>query len=296
MPSKGLTVAGRGRSNRSRWVAAPVLLAGLLLFPSASSAAEIEYRTASGPRDAGGPKVSTAITDDQLYFDGKRKVSFMFQVEHSEPVRATVAVVRPRSGEVVDQWRKTVTDDSEQSVRWNGFAGKDLQDEKKYAFRLMARDTEGNETYSASTDDTSRDAFKLRHHKFPVRGRHDYWDGFGAGRGHQGTDVGANCGERLVAARGGRVQFAGYHSAAGNYMVIDGRETKEDFAYMHLKRPSQLKEGDRVRTGETIGKVGETGNASGCHLHFEMWSKPGWYEGGSAFDSEPSLRRWDRYS
>ena len=42
--------------------------------------------------------------------------------------------------------------------------------------------------------------------------------------------------------------------------------------------------------------VGETGDAQGCHLHFEMWSPPGWYEGGSPFDPLPELEKWDRYS
>jgi murein DD-endopeptidase MepM/ murein hydrolase activator NlpD len=41
--------------------------------------------------------------------------------------------------------------------------------------------------------------------------------------------------------------------------------------------------------------VGETGRASGCHLHFELWTAPGWYKGGRAVDPLPTLRRWDSY-
>jgi murein DD-endopeptidase MepM/ murein hydrolase activator NlpD len=124
--------------------------------------------------------------------------------------------------------------------------------------------------------------FRLFGFIFPIRGAHTYGDGIGAprsGHTHQGQDVFAACGTKLVAARGGRVQYAGYHSAAGHYIVIDGRATGIDFAYMHLVSPSPFHEGRTVRTGEAIGQVGESGNASGCHLHYEMWSPPGWYEG-----------------
>jgi murein DD-endopeptidase MepM/ murein hydrolase activator NlpD len=107
----------------------------------------------------------------------------------------------------------------------------------------------------------------------------------------------ARCGTALRAARGGRVSHNETHSAAGNYLVIDGKGTELDFMYAHLSRRSPLREGARVRTGQMIGRVGDTGNASGCHLHFEAWSAPGWYEGGSAL---PSVRRmlktWDAWS
>ena len=106
----------------------------------------------------------------------------------------------------------------------------------------------------------------------------------------------ASCGTRLAAARGGKVQFAGYHSAAGNYLVIDGAGTEIDYVYMHLLEPALVKTGDRVFTGQKVGEVGETGRATGCHLHFELWSSPGWFEGGSAFDPLPSLKRWDAFS
>ena len=133
-------------------------------------------------------------------------------------------------------------------------------------------------------------------HVFPVSGAHRYGDGFGAdrgGRSHRGQDLFAACGTPLVAAQGGRVEYSGFHSAAGNYVVITGAESREDYVYMHLRRASSLRTGDGVATGAQIGEVGESGNASGCHLHFELWSAPGWYKGGQAYDPLPALRSWD---
>lgn len=131
-------------------------------------------------------------------------------------------------------------------------------------------------------------------HAFPVQGPHTYGDGFGGARNHRGVDVMADCGTPLVAAQGGEVYFVGYHSAAGNYMVITGAQSGEDYVYMHMRSAPSFRKGDRVETGQRIGEVGETGNATACHLHFELWSAPGWYKGGEAQDPGPALRSWDR--
>ena len=129
---------------------------------------------------------------------------------------------------------------------------------------------------------------------FPVRGKHTYGDGFGAGRSHEGQDVFAKCGTKLVAAQGGRIQLNKRDAAAGNYLVIDVDGTRIDHVYAHLMNRAIPKKGQRVETGQMIGQVGQTGNASGCHLHFEMWSGPGYYEGGSAMPSVTrQLKAWD---
>ncbi len=104
----------------------------------------------------------------------------------------------------------------------------------------------------------------------------------------------AECGTPLVAARGGVVQYAEYEANAGNYVVIDGKGTPNDFMYAHLAEPSPLQAGDTVRTGQPIGIVGDTGDATACHLHFEMWGAPGWYEGGCPFDPLPYLEEVGR--
>ena len=136
--------------------------------------------------------------------------------------------------------------------------------------------------------------------KFPVRGPHTYGDGIGADRGdhkHQGQDVMAACKTKLVAARGGKVQYRGYQAGgAGYYIVIDGHKSKFDFVYMHLLKPALVGKGQTVATGQMIGKVGTTGSSSACHLHFEMWGLPGWYEGGRFINPTPRLKYWDSFS
>ena len=146
-------------------------------------------------------------------------------------------------------------------------------------------------------------SFDLRGHIFPVRGAHSYGGAgsrFGAprsGHTHQGQDVSASCGTPLVAAQGGTVLVKAYQAGgAGNYVVIRGKGTGLDYVYMHLKAPGPLTKGGTVRTGGRIGRVGTTGSSTGCHLHFERWTKPGWYAGGKPYDPLKSMQYWDSYS
>jgi len=131
---------------------------------------------------------------------------------------------------------------------------------------------------------------------FPIRGHHTYGDGIGAGRDHQGQDIMAKCGKPVVAAQAGRIELVDYHPAAGNYVVVDGAGNAPDIAYMHLTNRASVRKREPVQAGDQLGTVGRTGNASACHLHFEMWSAPGYYSGGSVIDPLPYLRRWDKSS
>jgi murein DD-endopeptidase MepM/ murein hydrolase activator NlpD len=152
----------------------------------------------------------------------------------------------------------------------------------------------GGDTGTGTGDGTGGGATDTGEGVFPVRGNHTYGDGLGAGRGHDGQDLMAKCGKSIVSAYPGRVQTTDYHGSAGNYVVIDGAGQLKDTAYMHLESRRGVREGQRVEAGEEIGTVGDTGNASACHLHFEIWSNPGYYEGGHPIDPEPYLRAWDR--
>jgi len=128
---------------------------------------------------------------------------------------------------------------------------------------------------------------------FPVRGRHDFGtavNGFGGGRGHEGQDIFAACGTRVVAARAGTVVEAETAGNEGNYVVLKAADGPHQ-AYLHLLRPSSVRKGDRVTAGEPIGKVGDSGNADGCHLHFELWTAPGRFA-GSVRNPRAALDRW----
>jgi murein DD-endopeptidase MepM/ murein hydrolase activator NlpD len=130
---------------------------------------------------------------------------------------------------------------------------------------------------------------------FPVPGPHYYGDGFGAGRGHRGQDVFGACGEPLVSVSWARVIFVGKHPRAGKYIVLRYKKLGQDYAYMHLQGKPAVRKKQKVRPGQLVGYMGQSGNASDCHLHFELWVGR-WYRGGRAVNPTPHLEYWDSYS
>lgn len=133
---------------------------------------------------------------------------------------------------------------------------------------------------------------------FPIRGAHNYGTAinrYGAprsGHTHQGQDVMANCGLPLVAARGGTVVAAGAGGDAGNYLAVHTTDTPYDYFYAHLRSLALVREGQTVTTGQLVGYVGETGDATACHLHIELWQGR-WWAGGHTIDPLPFLKAWD---
>jgi murein DD-endopeptidase MepM/ murein hydrolase activator NlpD len=164
--------------------------------------------------------------------------------------------------------------------------------------RLYVVDARGQRSNRAPRKLTIRAAAPLLPGVFPVQGPHSYGgpgSRFGApraGHTHQGQDISAACGTPLVSVMTGTVQYAGYQSAAGNYVVIDNNGTEDDFVYMHLSTPAYVATNGVVAAGQQIGTVGETGDATGCHLHFEYWQGD-WYGGGQPIDPLPYLLAWD---
>lgn len=262
-----------------------------------------ELTPAPGPRDPGGPRLETGTSQGKFFFGAARSVKFSYRVNSDAPASVRVDLSRVADGVVIRSWPAQAAPGAVNEIAWDGYDGEgQLQPEGRYAFRVVASGSNGAEARSSQVADTRRDAFDFYRHIFPVRGRHDYGGAgarFGTGRAghsHQGQDIFARCGTPLVAARGGVVKFKQYHAAAGHYLVIDGDQTGVDYAYMHLVSATPFNVGDRVYTGQEIGRVGDSGNASGCHLHYEMWDAPGWYDGGRPFDPYPLLREWDAYS
>ena len=128
---------------------------------------------------------------------------------------------------------------------------------------------------------------------FPIQGAWKQGDGFGErARGHDGSDLMADCGTPIVAAEAGTVVFTGSQRAAGNYVVVRSAASGEDHVYMHLQGAAETSKRDTVAAGQRLGAVGRTGNATACHLHFEIWTAPGWYEGGRPRDPRRDLARW----
>jgi murein DD-endopeptidase MepM/ murein hydrolase activator NlpD len=234
---------------------------------------------------AAAPSVEAAVNAPRAYVDSAQPAVLTYVVRGPGAAQVTIELVRETDGVVLLNWdAPQVAPEAIQRLAWDGRVDGRVQLDGRYAFRVAGA---GLVAAVAS--------FELSRERFPILGKFSFGSGsasFGGGRGHQGQDIFAECGTPLVAAHGGTVKFSGYHGRAGNYLVIDNEDGGDDYSYMHLRDEPLVGKGDRVRTGQAIGYVGQTGAASACHLHFERWTAPGWYSGGRPVDPLPLLRSW----
>lgn len=109
-------------------------------------------------------------------------------------------------------------------------------------------------------------------------------NGYCTSGGHRGIDFAGGCSTPIFAAAAGRVVFAGFSGGWGNYIKVDHGDGIIT-GYAHIKPGGyNVSYGDRVRAGQTIAYVGNTGASTGCHLHFEV------YSGGVRINPAPFLR------
>ncbi len=102
-------------------------------------------------------------------------------------------------------------------------------------------------------------AFGMRKH--PI-------DGFN--KMHKGTDFAAPMGTPIMASGDGKIKKAGWCGGGGNCIVIKHNSTYQT-VYAHMSKFAKgIRNGVKVKQGQTIGYVGSTGKSTGPHLHYEV--------------------------
>src|SRR4051794_15636142 len=132
---------------------------------------------------------------------------------------------------------------------------------------------------------------------FPVAGPFSYGEGFGAprkGYRHQGQDILGARGLPIVVPTSGTVLYTSYQrSAAGEYVVVSAANGYSYFFAHCIRHSTVVSPGQQLVAGARICSLGATGDATGPHLHFEVWTG-GWRASSKSapIDPLPLLKSW----
>ena len=96
--------------------------------------------------------------------------------------------------------------------------------------------------------------------------------------GHWAVDIAAAYGSKVVAAGSGKVIFAGWKSNGGGWQVWISHGGNMYTTYNHMSALT-VGTGEYVSRGQQVGRIGQSGDATGPHLHFEVWIGPVWNGG-----------------
>jgi murein DD-endopeptidase MepM/ murein hydrolase activator NlpD len=88
---------------------------------------------------------------------------------------------------------------------------------------------------------------------------------------HRGIDIANRVGAPVYAAQSGKIVYTGPRFGYGNVVIIEHRFGYKTL-YGHLDR-IESKRGQSVKSGQLIGRVGNSGRSTGPHVHFEIWHK-----------------------
>ena len=154
-----------------------------------------------------------------------------------------------------------------------------------YAYMKAVYDESGNFIENSSYNFTDKYIENL---VFPLESAPDFHDTWEQGRSnntrmHMGTDIRNPEGENMYSCSDGTVIYKGTDKIPGNYVIIIDDLGYEYHYYHMVELSEEVNAGDRVKRGQLIGHVGNTGNSDRSHLHISI------IEPGGAFVNPYSL-------
>ena len=229
------------------------------------------------------------MTPAKTYFDGKRSssLSYLFKADRAADIR--IDVITAKGGEVVDSIVKRHQKPfSNYTASWDGLLENGrIAPNGDYRFKVSQLSGGGG----------AGAKFSFYDHIFPLRGKHKYGDGLGV---------------RPWSRRPGRLREVRnqdrrrpWRASSSRRLSVRGRllrshrrcqERATTTSTPTCSEPAARPRAHASAPGQVIGFESDTGRASGCHMHFELWSSPGWYEGGHVLNPTKPLKAWDKYS
>lgn len=249
------------RYARSTFIVLSTLIVSALMAPAAAMAAELPLASATTTQTVSIPQLEAASTAAAM---AESKAANTLEWHD-----ARIAVLRERASELASDRRREAIDEvlSELVGERSALAANAAQ-ARENADLAQARLADAQAAEAARVRAEAIAAYGL----FPVAGPNEYIDSWGfprsGGRRHKGTDIMAAAGTPVVAVRDG-VVTSGSSGLGGITLWL---ETDDGTRYYYAHLQSIEVGSGRVSTGQVIGYVGSTGNASASapHLHFEI--------------------------
>ncbi|MBI5885585.1 MAG: M23 family metallopeptidase [Deltaproteobacteria bacterium] len=133
---------------------------------------------------------------------------------------------------------------------------------------VATHETKSKINYVVEPEREDRIVMDKKRFAWPVSGMVESRFGMRSGAKHDGIDIKAPEGTPIKAAGDGKAVYVSNMRGYGNMVIL---KHQDDFytVYAHNKK-NLISDGDKVSKGDVIASVGDTGNAEGCHLHFEV--------------------------
>lgn len=190
------------------------------------------------------------------------KVQFAKKTEYSDSLEVSKTVTKQNGQDGINHALREIVIDNN-NVAQNKIVRQTVY--KKPIDEIVQQGTKKIVKLSTNTETKVEGAAAV---SVPVKGVISSFFGMRWGKMHEGLDIAANMGDPIYAYDKATVEFAGWETGYGNFVILRHNNTLET-CYGHCSKLA-VKQGDTVDKGQLIAYVGSTGNSTGPHVHFEV--------------------------
>lgn len=215
--------------------------------------------------------LSYDINLQKLYIDCEKILTNTFNNKNNNETNSSV-------GTIINNTTSETKNVIDENIQSNNFVANsvtiDVKEEKEVTSRKEENEKEKNEDSEKTAMEKDAEEVKnICKFQKPLTGTITSEFGEreatieGMTTDHKGIDIAAKAGTSIKAAMTGMVSVAEENSEYGKFIKIVNKDVMT--VYAHCKS-LKVKNGDKVKIGQTIATVGSTGNSTGPHLHFEI--------------------------